>query len=62
VLVRAVAAGFNACAICGFVFAMVYFFDVTLNWIPRPFVDYPIATILLGFLLFGMIVREVSNG
>lgn len=49
-------------AICGFVFAMVYFFDVTLNWIPRPYVDYPIATILLGFLLFGMIVREVSNG
>lgn len=48
-------------AICGFVFAMVWFFDVSLNWIPRPYVDAPIATILVGFVLVGFIVREVSQ-
>ena len=49
-------------AICGFVFAMVWFFDVSLGWIPTPINAIPhIATWLIAFVFIGFIIREVSQ-
>lgn len=49
-------------AILGFVFTAVYFFDVNLGWIPNPLQAVPhLATILVGIVLLGFIVKEVSQ-
>ena len=49
-------------AICGFIFAMIWFFDVSLGWIPTPINAIPhIATWLIAFVFIGFILREVSQ-
>ena len=49
-------------AICGFVFAMIWFFDVSLGWIPTPINAIPnIATWLTAIVFVGFIIREVSS-
>ena len=49
-------------AIIGFVFVMVWLFDVSLGWIPTPIGAIKnFATILVGIVLFGFIIKEVAQ-
>jgi len=50
-------------AILGFIFAMVWLFDVSLNFIPNPIGAIPhFATVLIGIVFFSFIIKEVSSG
>lgn len=49
-------------AIGGFIFGLVWLFDIQFGWIPTPFKAVPhIATWLTAFILFGLIVKEVTE-
>jgi len=48
-------------AVMGFVFAFTFLLDVTFGLIPRPLNNYPIATIVIGVVLIGAGLREMSR-
>lgn len=51
--------GLNSPAAIGtFFFATVFFFDITLDLIPKASNGVPIATIIVGLILVGLLVRE----
>jgi hypothetical protein len=41
---------------------MIWFFDVSLGWIPTPIGAIPnFATVLIGIVFFGFVVKEVAQ-
>lgn len=48
-------------AVMGFMFALVYLFDISFSMIPRPDNGLPIATILTGLVLLASGIREFGR-